>query len=112
MIGAAIVALVAVPAALVDLRGPQTIEVSSDGLVVRPPLSVPKHINWNDIESARLWRAPMGQRPTVVSICLPEAVKLDVSEVEYSNVRALIHALNHHRRGQLIDDRKSPVRTI
>lgn len=105
LIGAAIVALVAIPAVVVYLKSPKRVGAYEGGLVLEPYFGRAARVAWSDVVDGRIWIAPLGKQPTIISMRAADGHAVTVSEAEYDGVGALIEVALAHVGERIRDDR-------
>jgi hypothetical protein len=101
----AMIAMVSIPAAFVFLTVPHTITTHDEGILIKALWRQPVAITWDRIESARIWRAPLGRHPTIVTVIVRGQKSLTASEAEYAGLGALIDAVVAHASDRAQDER-------
>ena len=96
---------VAILAALIFLQGPHTITIHVEGILIRAIWRKPLAIAWEAIESVRIWRAPLGRNPTVVSVHPRNNKSLTISDAEYTGLDKLLEVLVANLADRIEDER-------
>jgi hypothetical protein len=104
----AVIAVVSIPAVLIFLSAPHTVTIHHAGISVRALWRQPVRIPWANIVSVRMWRAPLGSHPTIVSLRLQGAPSLTLSAAEYDGIDRLIEALVGNVPERVEDRRAEP----
>ena len=87
------------------LRSAKALMVCEGGLRLERFLGAGRTVKCGQVESARVYRAPLGKKPVVVTIRVSGQAAISAGEAEFDNVPKLIEVLGERAGDRLVDDR-------
>ena len=86
------------------IRSPRRVLVRWGGLVVQPYAGAPRRFAWEQIDSANLFRAPLGRQPLCVFVHRRDGNSLLLSSAEFHDVGLLADAIRSRLKSGLNDE--------
>jgi len=87
------------------LRTTRALTAHEEGLHLERFVGAARTLEWGQVESVRIWRAPLGKRPVVVTIRVAGQAAISAGEAEFGNVPKLIEVLSERVRDRVVDER-------